>query len=124
MTLQGSDLLGVPPTHLPVDPAADALRDQDPSQVAAAYPASSLAWAVLAERAAESGLGRVVGRLEPFGLAHLEERSLAAADVHRLFPEHDRHVLGEAVHQGLGVERRPGMVEVDRACDYVSNNKS
>ena len=24
MTLQGSDLLGVPPTHLPVDPAADA----------------------------------------------------------------------------------------------------
>ena len=47
-----SDLLGIPPTHLPEDPAADALANgQRPEQVAAAYPASCLAWAVLAEDA-------------------------------------------------------------------------
>ena len=47
-----SDLLGIPPTHLPEDPAADALAGgQRPEGVAAANPASSLAWAVLAEDA-------------------------------------------------------------------------
>jgi hypothetical protein len=47
-----SDLLGIPPTHLPEDPAADALaRGLRPDEVAAAHPASSLAWAVLAEDA-------------------------------------------------------------------------
>ena len=47
-----SDLLGIPPTHLPEDPAAALLaQDQPPEQVAAAYPASCLAWAVLAEDA-------------------------------------------------------------------------
>ena len=47
-----SDLLGIPPTHLPEDPAADALAGGlRPEQVAAAHPASSLAWAVLAEDA-------------------------------------------------------------------------
>ena len=47
-----SDLLGIPPTHLPHDPAADALAGGvRPEQVAAAHPASSLAWAVLAEDA-------------------------------------------------------------------------
>ena len=47
-----SDLLGIPPTHLPEDPAAAALgRGVAPDQVAAAQPASSLAWAVLAEDA-------------------------------------------------------------------------
>lgn len=51
----GVDLLGVPPTHLPEDPAAAALTEQDPRAVATAYPASSLAWAVLAERALEEG---------------------------------------------------------------------
>ena len=51
----GSDLLGIPPTHLPEDPAAGALRDQDAREVATAYPASSLAWAVLAERALDEG---------------------------------------------------------------------
>lgn len=47
----GSDLLGIPPTELPEDPAAAALQDGDPRQIAAAYPASSLAWALLAEEA-------------------------------------------------------------------------
>lgn len=47
-----SDLLGIPPTHLPDDPAARPLEDGvAPDQVAAAHPASSLAWAVLAEDA-------------------------------------------------------------------------
>ena len=47
-----SDLLGIPPTHLPEDPAAHLLEDGvAPDQVAAAHPASSLAWAVLAEDA-------------------------------------------------------------------------
>ncbi len=47
-----NDLLGIPPTHLPEDPAAAALdRGVAPDQVAAAQPASSLAWAVLAEDA-------------------------------------------------------------------------
>ena len=47
-----SDLLGIPPTHLPEDPAAAALaRGMRPDEVAAAHPASSLAWAVLAEDA-------------------------------------------------------------------------
>ena len=47
-----SDLLGIPPTHLPEDPAAEPLADgRHPEQVAAAFPASSLAWAVLAEDA-------------------------------------------------------------------------
>ena len=51
----GSDLLGIPPTHLPQDPAAAALTEQDPRAVATAYPASSLAWAVLAEQALSGG---------------------------------------------------------------------
>ncbi len=47
-----SDLLGIPPTHLPEDPAAEALASGTaPEEVAAAHPASSLAWAVLAEDA-------------------------------------------------------------------------
>ena len=47
-----TDLLGIPPTELPADPAARALDDGvAPDQVAAANPASSLAWAVLAEDA-------------------------------------------------------------------------
>jgi hypothetical protein len=47
----GEDLLGIPPTRLPEDPAATALEEQDPRAVATAYPSSSLAWAVLAEHA-------------------------------------------------------------------------
>ena len=51
-----SDLLGIPPTHLPDDPAAPALDGgARPAEVAAAHPASSLAWAVLAEGALDGG---------------------------------------------------------------------
>jgi Protein of unknown function (DUF3151) len=55
MTL--GNLLGPEPTLLPVDPAA-ALLDGgvEPAEVAAAHPTSSLAWAVLAERALEDGV--------------------------------------------------------------------
>lgn len=52
------DLLGgPPPTLLPDDPepAAALAAGTDPGEVAARYPASSLAWAVLAERAAADG---------------------------------------------------------------------
>lgn len=51
------DLLGIPSTQLPVDPAAELLEQGiDPRQVAAANPASSLAWAVLAQDALGDGL--------------------------------------------------------------------
>ena len=52
MSLHGN-LLGPEPTLLPADEAVDAAleRGQDPAEVAAAHPASSAAWAVLAERA-------------------------------------------------------------------------
>ena len=51
------NLLGGPaPTLLPVDDAAEPLTaGQDPSEVAAAFPASSLAWAYLAELALGAG---------------------------------------------------------------------
>jgi hypothetical protein len=52
----GPDLLGVPETRLPADPAAAALASgADPEEAAAAHPASSLAWALLAERALGQG---------------------------------------------------------------------
>lgn len=55
MSLQGN-LLGPEPTLLPVDPAAAELdRGTDATQVAASYPTSSLAWAVLAEGALAGG---------------------------------------------------------------------
>lgn len=48
----GDNLLGVPATELPPDPAAAKLEEGVAAdQVAAAYPASSLAWATLAEDA-------------------------------------------------------------------------
>ncbi|HEX7462523.1 MAG TPA: DUF3151 domain-containing protein [Dermatophilaceae bacterium] len=51
-----SNLLGMPETRLPADPAAAPLAEgQDPRAVAAAYPASPLAWATLAEGALEDG---------------------------------------------------------------------
>ncbi|GAA4399839.1 DUF3151 domain-containing protein [Fodinibacter luteus] len=47
-----SDLLGIPPTHLPDDPASPLLESgRAADSVAAAHPTSSLAWAVLAEDA-------------------------------------------------------------------------
>jgi hypothetical protein len=49
-------LSGPPPTLLPEDPAAAALEGGlDPTQVARRFPASSLAWAAVAETALESG---------------------------------------------------------------------
>lgn len=51
-----TDLLGIPETHLPEDPAARAIDEgRAADQVARAYPASSLAWAVLAEDALADG---------------------------------------------------------------------
>jgi uncharacterized protein DUF3151 len=45
-----------PPTKLPDDPALARLdASEDPAAVAAAYPASSAAWAALAENALASG---------------------------------------------------------------------
>ncbi len=50
------NLLGIPETRLAVDPAAEKIAaGVDPVQVAAAFPASSLAWAVLAEDALADG---------------------------------------------------------------------
>jgi hypothetical protein len=52
------NLLGEPaPTHLPDDPEPRELlaAGSDPADVAAKYPASSLAWAQLADDAFESG---------------------------------------------------------------------
>lgn len=47
-----SNLLGIPETRLPQDPAAQALAEGElPEQVAENYPASSLVWATLAEHA-------------------------------------------------------------------------
>ncbi|MBI1349649.1 MAG: DUF3151 family protein [Actinomycetales bacterium] len=53
----GKDLLdGPPPTLLPDDPAAAELASgQDPESVVRAHPASSLAWAVLADQAWDAG---------------------------------------------------------------------
>ena len=50
------NLLGIPETRLPEDPAA-ALLDEGvaAADVAAAHPTSSLAWAVLAESALDEG---------------------------------------------------------------------
>ena len=50
------NLLGIPETRLPVDPAAAKLEQGVAAdQVAAAYPTSSLAWATLAEDALADG---------------------------------------------------------------------
>ncbi len=56
MTMHGN-LLGPEPTLLPEDPAAAEIdRGVEPAEVAAAHPTSSLAWAVLAERALQDGV--------------------------------------------------------------------
>ncbi|GAA4861916.1 DUF3151 domain-containing protein [Pseudonocardia benzenivorans] len=55
MSLHGN-LLGPEPTRLPVDPAAAELAGgTDAKAVAAAHPASMIAWATLAEDALASG---------------------------------------------------------------------
>jgi hypothetical protein len=57
MSLRQDLLGGPPPTHLPDDPAPrEALAaGEDPADVAARHPASSLAWAELADRAFTDG---------------------------------------------------------------------
>ncbi|TWE11494.1 DUF3151 domain-containing protein [Rudaeicoccus suwonensis] len=51
-----SNLLGIPETKLPVDPAVSVLEQGvDPRDVARSYPASSIAWATLAEDALDDG---------------------------------------------------------------------
>jgi hypothetical protein len=51
-----TNLLGIPETRLPVDPAAAVLAGgRNPQSVAAKYPSSPLAWATLAEQALEDG---------------------------------------------------------------------
>ena len=53
---EGHNLLGIPETRLPQDPAAAQLDlGVAADQVAAAHPTSSLAWATLAEDALEDG---------------------------------------------------------------------
>jgi hypothetical protein len=53
---EGHNLLGIPETRLPADPAAAQLEQGvAPDQVAAAHPTSSLAWATLAEDALADG---------------------------------------------------------------------
>src|SRR5882672_1046169 len=56
MSLHGN-LLGPEPTLLPADDAVDEALDggTDPTEVAAAHPASSAGWAALAERALGAG---------------------------------------------------------------------
>ena len=54
--MSSDNLLGIPETRLAVDPAAGLLAaGEDPVSVAAAHPASSLAWATLAEGALAAG---------------------------------------------------------------------
>ena len=50
------NLMGIPETRLPVDPAAAVLAGgRNPQSVAAKYPSSPLAWATLAEAALADG---------------------------------------------------------------------
>ncbi len=54
--MTGDNLLGIPATELPVDPAAERLDEGvDAWELARAYPASSLVWATLAEDALDDG---------------------------------------------------------------------
>ena len=54
--MSADNLLGVPETRLPEDPATARLAaGEDPAAVAAAIPMSSAAWATLAERALAAG---------------------------------------------------------------------
>ncbi len=56
MSLSHNLLGGPPPTFLPDEPGAAALvNGDDPAEVAAAHPASSAAWAALADRAYDGG---------------------------------------------------------------------
>ncbi len=52
-----ANLLGPPPTRLPADPepVGQLAAGRDPAEVAADFPASSFAWAALAQRAGDAG---------------------------------------------------------------------
>jgi hypothetical protein len=53
-------MAGPPPTHLPEDPAAEAVAaGEDPTDVVRRFPASPLAWATLAQAAVEADLDPV-----------------------------------------------------------------
>ena len=105
------NLLGIPETRLPVDPAARLLDEGVAAdQVAAANPTSSLAWATLAEDALADGRtvdveaeGDFVRPYEPFhrgGLNVVRVRTgdgrsgtavyeVTGARHHRFFPDTD-----------------------------------
>ena len=69
------NLLGPEPVRLPVDPAAAELADgADPATVAAARPTSSLAWAVLAERALAGADAALVAGLTPADIRDADVR--------------------------------------------------
>lgn len=54
--MTSGNLLGPPPVHLPIDPAAALLAAGEPAgDVARQHPTSSLAWAELAEAALDRG---------------------------------------------------------------------
>ena len=56
-----NDFLAPKPVHLPEDPAAQLLAEGvDPRQIILTFPASSLAWAELAEAQLESGDDNVI----------------------------------------------------------------
>jgi hypothetical protein len=60
-SMSPQDLMaGPPPTHLPPDPAAEALGDGESKvDVVRRFPASPLAWSALAAEAADAGLDPV-----------------------------------------------------------------
>ncbi|APT81979.1 DUF3151 domain-containing protein [Corynebacterium ammoniagenes] len=51
-----NDMLAPPPVKLPEDPAQTQAKDYTPRELAAKYPASPYAWAVLAEEELEQAL--------------------------------------------------------------------
>ncbi|GAA4678881.1 DUF3151 domain-containing protein [Frondihabitans cladoniiphilus] len=53
--MSSANLLGVPATLLPVDAAASALEARPVVEVVVEHPESSLAWALLADEAADRG---------------------------------------------------------------------
>ena len=56
-TMPENLIAGPPPVHLPADPRAQELLDAGTplKEIAASYPSSSLAWALLAEQALDEG---------------------------------------------------------------------
>ena len=86
-------------TLLPDDVAATAPTDSDPFEVAAEFPASSLAWAVLAELALANGTRE--GVLQAYAFARtgyhrgLDALRRMARDRRSLPPDQYAHLLAE-----------------------------